>query len=100
LIGVLSESYIGMKVIHVVIGGDIAGGQVICGRIVRALKQRGDDVAVVSPTEGDFTLRLRSEGIAVTIMPFGRSYHLQRAWRFAKFLKAEKADLVHTHAHL
>src|SRR5205085_1259396 len=44
-----------MKVAHVVIGGDLAGGQLVALELIRALRRRGDDGIVVSPTRGRFT---------------------------------------------
>ena len=87
-----------MKIAHVIVGGEIAGGQVICGRIMEALKKRGDQVIVISPTSGGFTEGLKKDQIPVRFIPFRKTYHFQDAVRLAHIIKAEKVDIVHTHA--
>ena len=59
-----------MKVAHVVVGGEVAGGQVICERLLMALKKRGGQGIVISPTRGSFTERLREKGVPVYLLPF------------------------------
>lgn len=86
-----------MRVAHILVGGEVSGGQVICGEIVKALRKRGDDALVISPTQGVFTNRLAEEGVPVHFIPFRKTYHIQNAFRLAALLKREKAGLVHTH---
>ncbi|OGW85951.1 MAG: hypothetical protein A3C35_07225 [Omnitrophica bacterium RIFCSPHIGHO2_02_FULL_46_11] len=87
-----------MKVAHVIVGGEIAGGQVICRMILEALRKRGDEVIVISPTSGDFTKSLEQERIRVHFIPFQKTYHIQNAIRLARTIKDEHVDIVHTHA--
>jgi glycosyltransferase involved in cell wall biosynthesis len=87
-----------MKVAHVIVGGDVAGGQIVCDRLLRALRARGDESLVISPTEGDFTEQLKARDVPVHIVSSKRTYHFQAAWHIAHILKREYVDLVHTHA--
>lgn len=87
-----------IKVAHVVISGEVAGGQVICERVVTALRKRGNQAIVISQTEGDFTERLKKDKIPVFLIPFKKTYHIQDAFRLAQLLKKEQVDLVHTHS--
>ncbi len=87
-----------MKVAHVIMSGEVAGGQIICERILTALRKRGDDAIVISPNEGHFTDRLREKNIPVFLIPFRKTYHINRAFQLARLLKQEKVDLLHTHA--
>lgn len=86
-----------MKAAHVIISGDVAGGQKICGRIVHALYCAGDSAVIVSPSRGEFTDEMEHQGIPVHILPFEKTYHFQNAFRFARLIKKEQIDLVHTH---
>lgn len=87
-----------MKVAHVTVSGEVAGGQVICERLVEALRKRGDQAIVVSPASGTFTERLIRKQIPVFFIPFRRTYHFENALRFSRLLRSERVDLVHTHA--
>ncbi|MBI4398590.1 MAG: glycosyltransferase family 4 protein [Candidatus Omnitrophica bacterium] len=87
-----------MKVAHVIVGGEVSGGQIVCQSIVEALQARGDGVIVISPTPGAFADRMQAQGIPVFFIPFAKSYHMQNAFSFAALLRREKIDLVHTHA--
>ena len=86
-----------MKVAHVIISGEVAGGQMVCGQIIEALKKRGDEVLVVSPTAGAFTERLKQNNVSIYFIPFDKTYHFQNAFRLWRILKKERVDLVHTH---
>ncbi len=81
-----------------VISGEVAGGQVICEHLIDALRARGDEAFVVSPSSGDFVKRLEEKKVLVMVMPLARGFHLDYVWRLARFFKQVKADLVHTHA--
>lgn len=86
-----------MKVAHLIVGGEIAGGQIICRRIIHELKQRGDNALVVSPNEGEFTRTISQEAVPVFFIPFEKTYHFKNAVEFSKLLKEQNVDLVHTH---
>jgi L-malate glycosyltransferase len=86
-----------VKVAHLVIGGEVAGGQVVCRKIIEALLGRGDEALVVSPTPGAFTYQMEALGVPVHLMSFGRSFDLRGALRMGRFLAREHVDLLHTH---
>jgi glycosyltransferase involved in cell wall biosynthesis len=86
-----------MRIVHLVIGGDVAGGQLVALRLARAARARGDEVAFVAPERGPFTELAAREGFPVVIVPLRRSFQLGAAWRLARLLRRRRADLLHTH---
>jgi glycosyltransferase involved in cell wall biosynthesis len=86
-----------VKVAHLVIGGEIAGGQLVALQLVRALRERGDEVLVVSPTPGPFVDLLEREGVDVHRIDVSRTFHVREAVRLARVLRSERVDLLHTH---
>ncbi len=86
-----------MNVLHAVIHGEVAGGQMVCLQIIEALVQQGHQALVISPSEGPFTELLRKKKISVFIMPFEKTYFFHRAFQVANLLRKEKIDLVHSH---
>ena len=64
-----------MRIVHVVIGGDIAGGQMVALQLARAAREAGHDVSFVSPTSGPFLERVRSEGIRLTHLDAHKHVH-------------------------
>jgi glycosyltransferase involved in cell wall biosynthesis len=86
-----------VTIVHLVIGGDVAGGQLVALRLARAARARGDEVAFVAPERGAFTELAAKEGFPVVILPLRRSFQLVAAWRLARLLRRRRADLLHTH---
>lgn len=86
-----------MRVVHLVIGGDVAGGQIVALRLARAARERGHEVSFVSPTDGAFVELARGEGFAVTILPLGGSLDVRALMRLTRAIR--RADVLHTHAH-
>jgi glycosyltransferase involved in cell wall biosynthesis len=86
-----------MKIVHVVIGGEVAGGQAIALRLARAARDRGDEVAFVAPERGRFTEQADSEGFRVHLLALERSFQVGALFRLARLLRRERADVVHTH---
>ena len=86
-----------MKVVHLVIGGEVAGGQMVALRLARAARERGDEVSFVAPERGPFTELAEREGFLMEILPLRRSYQLGAAWRLARLLRRRRADVLHTH---
>ena len=86
-----------MRIVHLVIGGDVAGGQLVALRLARAARARGDEVAFVAPERGPFTELAAREGFAVEILPLRRSFQLAAAWRLAQLLRRRRVDVLHTH---
>jgi glycosyltransferase involved in cell wall biosynthesis len=86
-----------VKVTHLVIGGEVAGGQMVALRLARAARAKGFDVAFVSPTGGAFVELAREEGFDVDVVP------LRGALDVASVLRLRRAiggtDVLHMHAH-
>lgn len=89
-----------MNVAHVVINGEVAGGQVIAGRIIDALRARGNRAILISSGRGAFTEKLEREGIQVYEIPFAKTYHIHHALSLLQIFRKEKVDIVHTHGML
>jgi hypothetical protein len=49
-----------IKIVHLVTSGAVAGGQLVALQLARAARDRGDDVAFVSPTDGPFVDLVRA----------------------------------------
>src|ERR671936_677694 len=86
-----------MRIVHLVIGGEVAGGQLVALQLARAARERGDEVAFVAPERGPFTELAEREGFPVDILPLRRTFQLGAAWRLARLLRRRRADLLHTH---
>jgi len=86
-----------MRIVHLVIGGDLAGGQAIALRLAKAARDRGDDVAFVAPEPGPFVDLVRAEDMPVHLLQLRRTYQLRQALRLARLLRREGADVLHTH---
>jgi glycosyltransferase involved in cell wall biosynthesis len=82
-----------------VIGGDVAGGQLVALRLALAAREAGHEVAFVSPTDGPFLDRVRAAGLAAHLVPLGGALDLRSTLRLARALRSLRADLVHTHGH-
>ena len=87
-----------MRIVYTVLNGHLAGGQVICGKIMLAARDAGHQVLLVTPSHGEFTKMLESHAVPVLQLPMARTFHFDRAWEFSRVLRAWRADLVHCHA--
>jgi glycosyltransferase involved in cell wall biosynthesis len=86
-----------MRIVHLVIGGEVAGGQVVALQLARAARDRGDEVSFVAPERGPFTELATREGFGVDVLSLRRSFQLGAAWRLARLLRRRRADVLHTH---
>jgi glycosyltransferase involved in cell wall biosynthesis len=86
-----------VRIIQLVIGGEIAGGQLVALQLARGARDRGDLVSFVSPAHGPFAARAREEGFAVDFVDLGRTYRIDGVLRLARLLRRERADVLHTH---
>ena len=89
-----------MTIAHLVINGDVAGGQIVALQLARAARARGDRVVFLSPTRGPFTELVEREGMEVRLVDVSRTYKLGGALRLARRLRAMDADVLHTHTAL
>ena len=83
--------------LHLIIDGELAGGQRVAEALAEGSRARGHDVRVVSPTHGPVVDRLRDRGIEVDLIDIGRLYRLGGAARLRRALRDARADVLHTH---
>jgi glycosyltransferase involved in cell wall biosynthesis len=88
-----------VKIVHLVIGGEVAGGQMVALQLGEAARLRGDEVVFVSPTAGPFLDRVRASGLTAHVLPIGGALSPRAIVRLRGLLRAEHADVLHTHAH-
>lgn len=89
-----------MRIGHLVIAGDVAGGQMVALRLLQAARRRGDEGFVIAPAPGPFVDLVRAEGLDVHFLDVNRTFRVGDAWRLARLLRRERADLLHTHTAL
>ena len=87
-----------MRIVQLVIGADLAGGQAVAFDVARAARARSDEVSFVSPVDGPFVARLRDEGFPVAFAEIRRTHRLDGALRLERLLRNARADVLHTHA--
>jgi glycosyltransferase involved in cell wall biosynthesis len=86
-----------VKVAQLLIGGEVAGGQLVALQLARALRERGDEALFVSPARGAFTDRVEEEGFRVLHADVGRLNRLRGMLALSQVLHDEQVDLLHTH---
>lgn len=84
-----------LRIVHLVISGDVAGGQAVALRLAHAARERGDQPAFVTPGEGPFVEKARAGGFGVATIDLGRTFRVRGAARLRRLL--DGADLLHTH---
>lgn len=89
-----------MRVLHVVIGGDFAGGQLVARTLIEGARARGHDGVIVSPGKGAFTEAAEAARIRVRYADVSRSFKLRGFLALRRIIREERADLVHTHGEL
>jgi len=88
-----------VKIAHVVIGGDVAGGQIVALRLARAAQDAGHDVLFLSPSDGPFLDLVREAGMRALVVPIAGALDLRALARLLRVLRGERVDVVHTHGH-
>jgi glycosyltransferase involved in cell wall biosynthesis len=89
-----------MRIAHLVLDGNVAGGQVLAVQFALAARDAGHDVLFVSPSGGELVKVLAAEGIRCEIVPLRRTYRLDDALKLARMLRRERVDVLHTHGQL
>jgi glycosyltransferase involved in cell wall biosynthesis len=87
-----------MRIVYTVLNGRLAGGQAVCGQMMLAARAAGHQVCLVTPSHGEFIEMCESKAVPIVQLPMARTFHFHRAWQFARFLRAWRADVVHCHA--
>jgi glycosyltransferase involved in cell wall biosynthesis len=88
-----------VRIAHVVIGGDVAGGQMVALQLARAARAAGHDVRFVSPSDGQFLELVRAEGMQATVVAMSGALDLRALMRLIRELRRRRVELVHTHGH-
>lgn len=86
-----------MRIVQVVIGGEVAGGQIVALQIARAARDAGHTVSFVSPSSGPFLERAQAEGFATQVVPVRSALDVRALVLLARAFRG--ADVIHTHAH-
>jgi glycosyltransferase involved in cell wall biosynthesis len=86
-----------VRIAQLLIGGEIAGGQLVALQLARALRERGDDALFVSPSRGAFTERAETEGFRVVHADVARLHRARGMLALSQQLHDEHVDLLHTH---
>jgi glycosyltransferase involved in cell wall biosynthesis len=84
-----------VRVAHLLISGDVAGGQLVALQLARALNDRGGDAIFVAPDRGPFAER--ADGFATHVVDVSRLHRLGGARKLAQLLRDERVDVLHTH---
>lgn len=87
-----------MKIAHLILGGEVRGGEIVALELARAALSRGDEVLFLSPSRGDFTRLVEGEGMVVHCVDVSRTFHLGAALALARLLRRERVTILHTHA--
>jgi glycosyltransferase involved in cell wall biosynthesis len=88
-----------VKIVHLVIGGHVAGGQLVALRLARAARRAGHDAEFVSPTPGPFLERVAADGFAAHVLPIRGGLDARAVLRLRALLRRAGAEVLHTHGH-
>jgi glycosyltransferase involved in cell wall biosynthesis len=86
-----------VKVLHVVIDGELGGGQLVARALMDAAREAGDEALLVSAAPGPFTDACSRDGICVEIVDVSRTFKLRGLLALSRLIRRERVDLVHTH---
>jgi glycosyltransferase involved in cell wall biosynthesis len=84
-----------VRVVHLVISGEVAGGQLVALQLARAARAQGDESSFVVPAPGPFVDVLGADGFPVAFADLNRLFRLRDAGRLRRL--AREADILHTH---
>jgi glycosyltransferase involved in cell wall biosynthesis len=84
-----------VKVAHLLISGDVAGGQLVALQLAQALRGRGGDAIFVEPQRGPFDQR--ANGFSTHVVDVGRLHRVGGVRTLARLLRDERVDVLHTH---
>jgi glycosyltransferase involved in cell wall biosynthesis len=88
-----------MRIVQLVLGGEVAGGQLVALRLAHVARERGHDVSFVVPSRGPFLALLEQDGFPAVVLPIGGALDVGAALRLCRLLRRERASILHTHAH-
>jgi glycosyltransferase involved in cell wall biosynthesis len=88
-----------MRIVHLVYGERLAGGETVALQLARAAAGRGDSVEFVSVREGGFREVAHDEGFKTHLVDVSRTFRLGGLYTLTRLLR-RRADLLHTHTQL
>jgi glycosyltransferase involved in cell wall biosynthesis len=88
-----------LNVVHLVIGGEVAGGQLVALRLAHAARARGHNVSLVSPSDGPFVELARADRFRVSVVPITGALDAPGLLHLVRVLRKGRTELVHTHGH-
>ena len=86
-----------MRVVFVLVDGQVAGGQLVARALMHGLLEQGHEPLAIVPRSGPIVGRLESEGIETEVVPLARSYRIDQAVSLARLLRKRRVDLVDAH---
>jgi len=89
-----------MTIAHLVIGGEVAGGQLVALTLARGARARGDRVVFLSPGRGQFTELVERDGMDVHLVDVSRTFRVGSMFRLVRLLHRLDVDVLHTHTAL
>lgn len=86
-----------MKILHLTESVGWSGGAAQLLELSKNLREKGHDCVLACPPHGELAQRARDKGLrTIPFQPF-QDYDLLSAWRLARVLDEEKADILHAH---
>jgi glycosyltransferase involved in cell wall biosynthesis len=86
-----------VRIVHVVIGGEVAGGQMVALQLARTARDAGHEVSFLSPSCGPFLDLVEAQGMQARILPIRGALDVRAITQLRRALRG--ADIVHTHGH-
>ena len=83
---------------HLVIGGEVAGGQLVALRLARAARERGHDVTFVSPSSGAFVELGARRRLPVDVVPLGGALDVPSLLRPRRAFDGARRRAAHARA--
>ena len=87
-----------MKVVHLVYGERLAGGETVALQLARAAAARGDEVSFATVRRGGFAEIAGAQGFRVEHVDVSRTFRVGGLLALRRLLRG--ADLLHTHTQL
>ena len=81
------------------IGGEVAGGQIVALQLADAARGAGHEALFVSPSEGPFLDLVRGAGFRAHVVPVSGVFDVRALAGLVRVFRREHADVVHTHGH-
>jgi glycosyltransferase involved in cell wall biosynthesis len=88
-----------MRIVHQVLGGEVAGGQLVALRLALAARAAGHEAEIVSPTAGPFVQQALAAGVRTEVLPLGQRARPAAVRILAAHLRRRRPSLLHTHGH-